>query len=310
MTAVWIIILIGSIAGTAYSSRRAVEAALKIVEATPFSPALVGLTVMSIGTDLPEIANSIVSTSAGHGDVNVGDSMGSVLTQITLVLGILCIASSKLSAERNFVVGVGSATFFASVVGWVFVRDGLISRFDAVILVVLWLGGTALFGQSELRPREVLTLGTSQIWKTVALALFWLGAVGGLAIGVVQSFLALAETFGIPEFIGSFVALSLGTSLPELAVDWVAIRKGAASMAVGDVFGSSFVDATLSLAAGPLIFTSAVSADVQPGVALAAAGVAVATVLTARSSKRLDWRLGLALILTYAIVQVSVAALA
>ncbi len=307
MIALWIALLVVCIAGTAFASQKAVDAALRVVEATPFSPALVGLTVMAIGTDLPEIANSIVSTAAGHGDVNVGDSMGSVLTQITLVLGILCIASSNLSAERNFVVGVGSATFFASVIVFAFVRDGEISRFDAAILIVFWIGGTVLFGQSELRPREAITTGTTEVWNSIAVSLFWLGVVGGLAIGVVQSFLALAEAFGIPEFIGSFVALSLGTSLPELAVDWTAIKKGAASMAVGDIFGSSFVDATLSLAAGPLIFTSVVSADVLTGVALAAGAVAVATMLTARSSKTLDWRLGVALISVYVAVQVAVA---
>ncbi len=307
MIALWLVLLVVCVAGTAFASRRAVDAALQVVEATPFSPALVGLTVMSIGTDLPEIANSIVSTAGGHGDINVGDSMGSTLTQITLVLGLLCFTSTKLSANRNFVVGVGSATFFASVIVWVFVQDGYISRFDAAVLVVFWLVGTALFGQSELRPREAVTLGTSDVWRSIGQSLLWLGAVGGLAIGVVESFLALAEAFGIPEFIGSFVALSLGTSLPELAVDWTAIRKGAASMAVGDIFGSSFVDATLSLAAGPLIFGSLVSSDVQVGVALAAAAVAVATILTARSSHRLDWRVGLGLIAVYASVQTMVA---
>ncbi len=308
MIAVWIAILIACIVGTAGASQRAVTAALGIVSSSRLSPALVGLTVMSVGTDLPEIANSIVSTASGHGDVNVGDSMGSVLTQVTLVLGILCLFSTSITAEKNFVVAVGSAAFFASVVVWAFVGDGELSRFEGAVLIIMWFGGTVLFGHSEVRPREVITAGSKDVWKATARALFWLGLVGVLSIGVVRSFLELVEVFGIPEFVGSFVALSLGTSLPELAVDWTALRKGAGSMAVGDIFGSSFVDATLSIAAGPVIFSSAVSSDVRTGVALAAIAVALATILTVRS-RRFDRRLGVALIVLYGTVQTLVALL-
>jgi cation:H+ antiporter len=306
MVALWLALLGGCILGTAYSSQKAVTVAMQIVESTRYSPALVGLTVLSIGTDLPEIANSIVSTASGHGDVNVGDSMGSVLTQITLVLGILCLASSSITADRNFIVSIGSAGFFASVIVWVFVRDGNLSRFDGAILVLLWFGGTVLLGQSELRRREVVPQTNVNLSRNVGLTLVWLSLVGAFAFGVVTSFLELAEAFNIPEFVGSYLALSLGTSLPELAVDWTAIRKGASSMAIGGIFGSSFVDATLSIGIGPALFGSAVSDDVMVGVALAAFAVAVATVAVART-KRFDWRLGIMLISLYVGTQVVVA---
>ncbi len=306
MVALWVALLAGCIFGTAVSSRRAVTTALQIVESTRFSPALVGLTIMSIGTDLPEIANSIVSTASGHGDVNVGDSMGSVLTQITLVLGILCFAGSSIVVERNFLISIGSAAFFASVMVWVFVGDGSLSHFDGVVLIVLWFGGTVLLGQSELRPRKVVATGTTTIFRNAVVTLFWLGLVGAFAFGVVTSFLELSEDLGVPEFIGSFMALSLGTSLPELAVDWTAIRRGASSMAVGGIFGSSFVDATLSVGIGPALFSSAVSEDVQFGVGVAAAAVALATVIAART-QRFDSRLGIALIAIYLVAQAAVA---
>jgi len=306
MVALWFILLVACILGAAVSSRKAVTAALEIVESTRFSPALVGLTIMSIGTDLPEIANSIVSVSSGHGDVNVGDSMGSVLTQITLVLGILCLVSTSLSVERNFLISIGSAAFFASVVVWVFVRDGVLSHFDGAILVLLWFGGTVLLGQSELRPREVVQTENVNVSRNIVVTLLWLGLVGVFAFGVVTAFLELSEDFGVPEFVGSFIALSLGTSLPELAVDWTAIRKGATSMAIGGIFGSSFVDATLSVGIGPALFSSEVSSDVMLGVGLAAIGVAVATFAVART-KHLDWRLGVLLISFYAFAQVAVA---
>ena len=82
----WIVGFVVGLAITAMGSRRAVTAALAASEASNISPGLIGLTVVAVGTDLPEIANSIVSALTGHGDVAVGDATGSAMTQVTLVL--------------------------------------------------------------------------------------------------------------------------------------------------------------------------------------------------------------------------------
>jgi cation:H+ antiporter len=300
--------LLVCVAGASFASRQAVGTALEIADSMKVSPALVGVTVMAIGTDLPEIANSIVASASGHGDINVGDSMGSAVTQVTLVLGILCLATTTITADRNFVISVGVAALFASVTVWVQVRDGGLSHLDGLVLVLLWAAGTMLLGHGELRARERGGADRRRLTVDVILTIAWLGLVGLCAIGIVQSFLVIAERFGIPEFVGSFVVLSIGTSLPELIVDWTAIRRGASSMAVGDIFGSSFVDATLSIGIGPLIFSSVVSTGTSTGVAIAAAGILLATVLVARSA-RYDRRLGWLLLVLYASVQISVASL-
>ena len=309
MIAFWVVILLVSIGGTAFASRRAVTSALSVVESSNVPPALVGLTVMAIGTDLPEIANSIVSSASGHGDVNLGDSMGSVLTQITLTLGLLCLAGGTITTNRNFVIAVGTATVFAVVTVRLLVNDGEFSHSDGLILIGLWLAGTALLGQGELQERPELTEPAGRVAGELASTLGWLAIVGGLAVAVVDSFLRITATLGIPEFVGSFVALSIGTSLPELFVDWTAIRRGASSMAIGDVFGSSFVDATLSVGIGPAIFGSSVSSDVLGGTTLVAVGVLLATVVVARF-RRYDWRLTVPLLAIYAVIQAITAGLA
>ena len=305
-TGFWIAVLGVGLGGTSFASRKAVVSALRVSETLKISPAIVGLTVMSIGTDLPEIANSLVSTASGHGDVNVGDSIGSALTQVTLTLGILCLASHEISTNRNFVLAVGTTTIFAVIMVRVLVGDGELDRFDGMLLILMWVVGTALLGQGELRPREVFTSGHGRAGADAGRALGWLAAVGVFAVLVVESFLQVAELFGIPEFIGSFIVLSIGTSLPELFVDWKAIQQGASSMAIGDIFGSSFVDATLSIGIGPAVFSSMVSPDVQLGIMVAAVGVALATIVVVRS-KRFDYRLGLALFAIYAASQTVVA---
>ncbi len=305
--AVWLSLLVVGILATSVASRRAVRSAIRVAEVLNVSPALVGLTVVAIGTDLPEIANSLVTSATGHGDVNVGDSLGSALTQMTLTLAILCLAASPseraIPTNRNFVIAVGTAAVFAAFVVRLLVDDGDLSRVDGLILIVLWLGGTLLLSQGELRPRQAFGRDRSRgVGSEMTRALGWLVGVGAGAVVVVESFLQIAETLGVPEFIGSFIALSIGTSLPELFVDWTAIRRGASSMAIGDIFGSSFVDATLSVGIGPAVFGVAVTSAVFTGTVLAAAGMLVATIIVARST-RLDWRVSVGLLAVYGLVQ-------
>lgn len=308
--ALWLALLVLGVLTTSVASRRAVRSAVGVAEVLKVSPALVGLTVVAIGTDLPEIANSLVTSATDHGDINVGDSLGSAVTQMTLTLALLCLAAGpagkRITTNRNFVVAVGTAAVFAAFVVRLLVDDGDLSRVDGLILIVMWLGGTLLLGQGELRPRQRFGRDRPRgVGRELAGALGWLGGVGAGAVIVVESFLRIAEILGVPEFIGSFIALSIGTSLPELFVDWTAIRRGASSMAVGDIFGSSFVDCTLSVGIGPAVFGVAVSSAVFTGTVVAAAGMLVATIIVARSP-RYDWRVGVGLLVVYALVQAAV----
>ena len=301
MIVFWAVVLIVCVIGTSLSSKRAVTSALRIVEATSVSPALVGLTVMAIGTDLPEIANSIVSSATGHGDVAVGDcdGFGRHPGDPDTRHHLPGRGQDHGQSELRDLGGYGGLLRHRRRLG--VGRDGELSHVDGLTLIVLWIGGTILLGQEERRPRESVTTEPRQLRSGIGLTLLWLAAVGGFAIGMVESFLEIAEYLGVPEFIASFLALSIGTSLPELFVDLNAIKRGASSMAVGDIFGSSFVDATLAVGIGPAIFSTVVSSDVLPGTALAAGGVLLATVLVARADKY-DRRLGVTLLGLYAAV--------
>ena len=103
---------------------------------------------------------------------------------------------------------------------------------------------------------------------------------------IVRSFIEITDSLGVPEFLASSIVLAIGTSLPELVVDWTAIRRGAAALAIGDLFGSSLVDATLSVGIGPIIRPTAVSTQAMTGVLVIAVGVSVATLAVALVTSR------------------------
>lgn len=113
----------------------------------------------------------------------------------------------------------------------------------------------------------------------IARAFGWLALVAGSAMVVVRSFVEITDELGVPQLIASAVVLALGTSLPELVVDWTAIRRGATALALGDLFGSSLLDATLAVGIGPSIRAISVSTDAVFVCLIAAAGVGAATLI-------------------------------
>lgn len=303
----WILGFAVGMTVTAVGSRHAVTAALAASDATSISPGLIGITVVAVGTNLPEIANSIVSALTGHGDVAVGDAVGSAMTQVTLVLALLCFATQSIPADRRTVVVIGGLTAAALFIDALLVSDGVLSRLEGLALVVGWFvlivmirrvlprGSSWEPSEDETRrPPEARRAGLVHAGKAIA----WLLLVAVAATLVVRSFVELTDAIGVPELFASVIVLSLGTSLPELVVDWTAIRRGATALAIGNLFGSSLLDATLALGSGPafratLVSPAAVAACVITAVAVIAA--------TAVSSVRpiLGFRAGAALLAIY-----------
>jgi cation:H+ antiporter len=298
--ALWVAAVVGGLALTILSSQQTLDSAQTVALRLGLSPFIIGMTVVAIGTDLPEIANSITASYTGHGDINVGDSIGSVVTQITLVLGILCFVAT-IKTERRFVGAAGTATLFALLVGAVLLDDDHLSRSDGLILIACWILGTIAVQKSghvvSTRQERLFDRGLWVSLRGLAIGL------GGVAVGAtiaVRGFTEIAATLDVPEYAISFLVLSLGTSLPELVLDAKALRQGETSLAMGDIVGSSFVDATLSLGVGPAMFATAVSSSAQRGSLIAFGIVAGAVVLlvSRQSHGRLS---GLILIGLYAL---------
>jgi cation:H+ antiporter len=149
-----------------------------------------------------------------------------------------------------------------------FVGDGWLGRWEGVTLVGAWAVFTALVvrllpGQAADDPPAVATRSPAlqTVVVIVALALVGLGATVA-----VRALVRLAELAGVPEFVIAFFGASMGTSAPEIVVDINALLRGAPAIALGDAVGSSLVDSTLSIGAGPIV----APAEVTPGLAVPA----------------------------------------
>ena len=269
-------LFVGGLAVALVASDRAVAYTRALATALGAPAFIVGVVLVSIGTDLPEIANSVAAHLQGEGDVNVGDSVGSTLTQYTLVLGLFPLVAGTLVIDRRQVGIVTALTMGGLLLTSLFVADGWLARWEGLALVLAWAAFTWIVvrtvgGAAHDQAPAVARQGRLQQGAIVLVALAFVGFGATVAV---RALVRLAELAGVPEFVIAFFGASLGTSAPEIAVDVTALLRGAPAIALGDALGSSLVDSTLSIGAGPLV----APAEVTPRLALTGAFYTLAAV--------------------------------
>ena len=281
MIVVWVALAATGLALAVFSSARAVDHAARAASGLGIPAFVVGMTLLAVGTDLPEIANSIAASLAGHGDINVGDSIGSSLAQATLVIGLLAFATHGMRVPRINVLLLGSFSAGAVLLGVALMLDGHLDRVDGAILLFTWVLATVVTGERatpETQPE--LPLPDRRPLAHAGIALLLLGVVGVGATVAVQALVRAAALLALPEYLISFLGLALGTSLPELTVATTAVRRGQVELALGDALGATLADASLSIGSGPLVAPTAVTTVlVVQGGLLSAVGILFATLL-------------------------------
>jgi len=241
-----------------YCSDKAVKHSVTIASAWKIPPILIGLVFVSIGTDLPEIINSIIASWTGHGDINVGDSLGSAFTQITLILGLLALLVKDFKVDKKEILIIGVCEILSLILVASVVEKGYISRTNGFFLVISWILLMLIVRTLTKKDDVYEKKGEKKIHHFIIAILGFLGVAAGSYI-LVESIITISTLFGVSEYFISFFIAAIGTSLPELAVDLNALRKRQYEIAIGDIIGSSIVDATLSIGIGPMIFSNVLS---------------------------------------------------
>ena len=299
--------LVGLIAGLAllaYSGDKAVEHSAIIALELGIPPLMIGLLLVSLGTDLPEIINSIISSALNHGDINVGDSLGSVLAQMSLVLGLLPFLAGTFKVKRKEIGIIGACEVLALMLAVSIAEKGNISQINGLFLVASWPIFMLLIRSATAKnvtEKEEQVLPPSSQRRLHHFGVAVLGFVG-VAIGsliVIEAVITLSSVFRISEYLISFFVVAIGTSLPELVVDLTAIRKKQYELAIGDAMGSCIVDACFSIGIGPLIFPVEVTGKLVMVTGLYAIFVSTVVILTLTLREKVDRITGALFIFLY-----------
>lgn len=234
-----------------------VEGASKVAEKFGIPQLVIGLTIVAMGTSLPEAAVSVSAALKGSADITIGNVVGSNILNILIILGLtsvirpIAVQKSTVKYEIPFVVLISA---FLLGIGY---TDHMVGRADGVVLWVLFIAYLLYLlkmtksgeNAQEESPAEDKP---TPVWKMILLIIV------GAALIVLGSDLAvdaaseLARIFGMSERLIGLTIVALGTSLPELVTSVTAAIKGKADIAVGNIVGSNifnilFVVGTSSL---------------------------------------------------------------
>lgn len=228
-----------------------VDSASWIAEATGIPKFIVGATIVSLATTLPEIIVSVIASTQGKVDMAIGNAVGSVTANTGLILGISLVCIPAVVNRRHF--SFKALLLLLTTLGlWLLCRSGQLNAAAGSILFVLF----AVYIWDNIRnAREELaaTAGTREPMDKRELPrrllLFVLGAAG-IVIGarlLVDNGSELARLMGASEALISLTFVAIGTSLPELVTTVTAIVKKQASLSVGNIVGANLIDMALIL---------------------------------------------------------------
>jgi cation:H+ antiporter len=247
---------------------------------------VIGATLIAFGTSLPEMAASMVAAYHGKSDMAVANVVGSVIFNITLVLGIVFMIAKSMNPNRDLFSKDSAWVIVPVVILYVMMQDGIISRFDAVLFLLMMVSYLMFLfsGSKEDIEGEIdEDLEKEKFrWGRTALLLGigFLLTIGG-ANFVVESGTHIARSLHVSEWIIGLFLISLGTSLPELVVSLVAVKKGNAEMSIGNIIGSNVANFSMVLGGSALIhpLTIDLQATSYDFLILAAASIALLFIL-------------------------------
>lgn len=251
------LILVAGIAGLWLGTELTIGGALAIARRYGMSEWVVGLVILSIGSDLPELAVAVDAGVRGllgqdASGVVVGTSIGSIVAQIGFVLGLAALIN-VLVLPRRFALRHGAVLLGATLLLYALAFDGLITRFEGLVLVAAYL--VYVFGLmngdavADVPPNRFASSG----WKSWLTLFAGLAVITGSSELTVMSVVAIARTFAISESVIAVLIIGLGTSLPELSISISAILKRRTELSVGNIIGSNVLDTLLPIGLAALI---------------------------------------------------------
>ena len=226
-----------------------VDSASWFAEATGIPKFVVGATVVSFATTLPELLVSVRAAMNGSAQLAIGNAIGSVTANTTLIMGVSLVFMAGVINRKSF--SLKGSLLLASIIGLTVLSLGnSLPVWSAFILWAIFLAfmvSNLIEGKNSAGAEKSITFDKKEVPSKV---LFFVIGTASIVFGaefLVSSGKTLAAGIGISEAIIGFTVIALGTSLPELVTTLTAIRKKENSLSVGNIIGANIIDTTLIL---------------------------------------------------------------
>ena len=240
-----ILFIVVGIALVLWGADRLTDGAVAVAEKMKMPQIVIGLTIVAMGTSMPEFCVSLISALKGTSDLAVGNIVGSNIFNALLIVGVSALVAPMTIMETTVRKDIPFA-LVASALLLIMCLDGNISRIDAGILFAMFLifmymtlkgakkQGADAEEAIEGEGKKPMSTWLSVVWILVGL----LCLIGGSNL-FVEGATAVATNLGVSEAVIGLTIVAGGTSLPELATSVVSARKGNSGIAIGNALGSN-----------------------------------------------------------------------
>jgi len=263
-----------------------VDGATRLAKRLGLSDLVIGLTIVAIGTSAPEFAVTLTAAIDGKSAVSLGNIVGSNIFNISIILGGVALFGS-IQTERQLVYRDTPILLLASLILIGFTYDNLISRWEGALFVAvlsLYVYQTLKNAQQLDKTEEI----RSRQWKLTD-AIKLIGGLVSVILGaqlLVDNAVAIAQHFGLSEWLIGVTIVAIGTSLPELATSAAAAVRGNLSLSAGNLVGSDLFNVLGVIGITALINPLATNSESRFDLTLMSTNIAIVLLFL-----RIGWRL-------------------
>ena len=232
-----------------------IDGVVSLAERTGLPKIVIGATVVSLGTTLPEAFVSVMAAYMGNPGLALGNGVGSIIADTGLIFGLTCVLATvpvnRFILNRTGWVQVGSATLLVVIaVGALLTTDGepMLERWVGFLFLVLLVAYLQTTYRWAKQSGDVIPVDDTDVEELMGLGKSWLLVVGGLLLVVagarvlVPAASEIAIRFGVPDDVIAATMVAFGTSLPELMTAIAAVRKGHPEITVGNIVGADVLN--------------------------------------------------------------------
>lgn len=249
--------LVAGLALVIFGASMLTDGSVALAERFKIPEFIVGLTIVAVGTSMPEFVVSFLSALNGSGEMAIGNVVGSNIFNIFAILGVCAIFAPVVFTRSNVRRDIPVCILASMALLAVTYFNADITRFEGILLLVGYVLMIALMIRSD-RKTMVAAPAAEAVENPAPKMAMWrivvwiIAGLGGLIYGgnlCVDSATEIARQLGVSEATIAITLVAGGTSLPELASSLVSILKGRTSLALGNVLGSNIANVLLVLGA-------------------------------------------------------------
>ena len=294
-----------------------VKSATSIAKKFGLSEILIGLTIVALGTSLPEVFITITSAIDGHSDLIIGNAIGSCICNFLFVIGLSSLIRPVKFQKRIIRVHLPIGIFVMLLLLFLGNTEKLgeaqtITRGQGVVLLLCTLAYIlyTIYEEKKVRDKEfdeemIKDVKSKENSSITRIIIYMVLGILGLKFGsdfVVDNAIIIAENFGLSErFIGMTI-VAIGTALPEIITGIISAKRGEADLLLGNITGSNILNLCLLIGLGAVINPLTFATDFNGSLLiLILVTIFLQIITTINKRNELDRKSGVLLILVYAI---------